>query len=93
MKKILILIVAFVFMVSFTAPVFAAMPKSVDKLKNGVTDIVRSPLEGIDTAKKEVDGADHKVIGLVKGLVKAPFYIAKKAGKGALDVATFPITE
>ena len=93
MKKILILIVAFGFTVSFTAPVFAAMPKSVDKLKHGVEDIVKSPLEGIDTARKEVDGADYKAVGLVKGLIKAPFSIAKKAGKGALDVATFPITE
>ena len=93
MKKVFILIVAFGFMVCFTASAFATVPKSVDKLKNGVVDIVKSPLEGIDTAKKEVDGAHYKAVGLMKGLIKAPFHIAKKAGKGALDVATFPITE
>ena len=93
MKKTLILIVTFGFVASFVAPVYAAVPKSIDKLKHGVVDIVKSPLELIDQTKKEVNGADYKAVGLLKGLIKSPFHIAMKAGKGAVDVATFPITE
>ena len=93
MKKILILIVAFGFMASFIAPVYADVARSMDKLKGGVVDIVKSPLVLIDHTKKEVDGADYKAVGLLKGLIKSPFHMLKKAGKGALDVATFPFTK
>ena len=93
MKKLLILIVAFGFMVSFIAPAFADVSKSVDKFKNGAIDVIKSPLELIDHTKAEVKKSDFKAVGLVKGLIMAPFYVVKKAGKGALDMVTCPITD
>jgi len=69
----------------FSAPVFADMPKQIDKLTNGVVDIVTSPLELI------IDEADHMPLGLLKGLVESPFHMVKKAGHGAINVVTFLI--
>lgn len=91
MKKALIFGLALAFVFTFTAPIFADIPKSIDKLVKGTTDIVKSPIVLYDHTKKEIDGADYKALGLIKGLAEAPFHMVKKAGKGLLDVITFPI--
>jgi len=92
MKRLSLLALAFVFMVSMTCTVFAAdLHKSVDKLADGTMEMMKSPLVLHDHAKSEMDKADHKALGLMKGLLEAPFHMAKKAGDGLLKVATFPV--
>lgn len=91
MKKALALFIVCAFVLGVTAPLYADLPKPIDKLTKGTLEVAKSPLVVIDHTKKEIDGADYKVIGLIKGLVKSPFHVVMKAGKGALDVATFPI--
>jgi hypothetical protein len=92
MKKLLCLAVVFAFVMSAAAPLYAAdLPKPVDKLAKGTMDIVKSPLALYDHTKSEIDGADHKLLGFLKGAVTSPFHMVKKAGGGVMDVATFPI--
>lgn len=91
MRKTLILMVAFTFILGVAAPVFADLHGSVDKLTNGTMKIVKSPLAIYNHTKGEIDGADYKAIGLFKGLLASPFHFVAEAGKGVLDVATFPI--
>ncbi len=69
----------------------ADLPKPVDKFAKGTTEIVKSPIELYDHTKKSIDSSDHKVFGLFKGLMMAPFHMVKKTGHGVLEVATFPI--
>ena len=92
MKKALILLITLTFITSMVGVLQAAdLPKPVDKLAKGTAEVIKSPIELYDHTKKSVDSSDHKVIGLFKGLVMSPFHMAKKAGHGALDVATFVI--
>ena len=63
----------------------------IGKLKSGLTDIVRSPLEVVDHTKAEYKTATFKPFGLMGGLLKGTFYMGKKALNGAIDVVTFPI--
>lgn len=92
MKKTLLLVSAFVFVFCMAAPVRAAdMPKSVNKIVNGTKDVLKSPIAAYDATKAEVKAADFKPFGLLKGLVKAPFHLVKKAGAGIMSIATFPI--
>ncbi len=92
MKKVSLLAMAFVFMMSMTCTLYAAdMHKSVDKLADGTMEMIKSPMVLYDHTKSEMDKADHKVLGFMKGLLEAPFHMVKKAGDGLLDVATFPI--
>ena len=91
MKKSFIIAVVFAFVMSISAVAFAAIPKPLDKMAKGVLEVIKSPIELYDHTKKEVNGQDIKAFGLIKGLVTAPFYMVEKAGKGVVDVATFPI--
>lgn len=92
MKKIFFVALAFVFVMSMACTVFAAdLHKSVDKLVDGTMEMMKSPLVLHDHMKKEMDDAEHKPMGFLKGLLEAPFHMVKKAGNGLLDVATFPI--
>jgi len=73
-------------------PVFAIdLDKSVDKFVDGTMEVIKSPIVIYDHTKSEMDNADHKAYGFMKGLFEAPFHMVKKAGSGLLDVATFPI--
>jgi len=92
MKKGFLLALAFVFVMSMACPVFAVdLNKSVDKFVDGAMEVVKSPMVLYDHTKDEMDMADHKAMGLLKGLLEAPFHMAKKAGDGMLDMITFPI--
>ena len=89
MKKVLLIAVVFAF--AATVATAAELPKPVHKLATGTVDIVKSPIELYDHSKAEMDASTHKPFGLFKGLVEAPFYMIKKAGAGAIAVATFPV--
>ncbi len=92
MKRVSLLALAFVFMMSMACPVFAVdLNKSVDKLVDGTMEVIKSPIILHDHTKSEMDNADHKAIGLMKGLLESPFHMVRKAGDGLMDVATFPI--
>ena len=92
MRKTLLLSLVFVFFVSMACPIFAADFKSAtDKIANGAMEIIKSPLVLHDHTKSEMDSAEHKALGFLKGLMEAPFHMVKKAGGGLLDIATFPI--
>ncbi len=88
MKKLIAVAVVFAVVGMFSAPVYAG----VDKLKSGVTDIVKSPLEIVDHTKAEVKDSTFKPFGLLGGLLKGTFYTGKKMVGGVVDVVTFPIT-
>ena len=92
MKRVSLLALAFVFMMSMACPVFAVdLHKSVDKLADGTMEMIKSPIVLHDHTKSEMDKADHMAYGFIKGLLESPFHMIKKAGDGLLDVATFPI--
>ena len=92
MKKIMVLAVIMTFAILFAAPLYAAeLPRPLDKLGHGFVDILTSPLEIYHHTSSEVDHANTKAFGLLKGLLESPFYVIKKAGGGIVDVLTFPI--
>jgi len=92
MKKAMILAIAFAFCLGMAAPVLASdLPAPMDKLMNGMIDVVKSPLELYDHTKHEFDHNDNKAFGLLKGLIESPFHVVDKAGRGVIDIATFPI--
>ena len=63
MKRVSLLALAFVFMMSMACPVFAAdlLHNSADKLANGTMEIAKSPLALYDHTKSEMDDADHRL--------------------------------
>jgi len=92
MKKVLLIAIAFAFVLTMVMPIYAAdLPKPIDKLTKGTVEIVKSPLAIYDHTKKAMDDSDFKPLGLFKGLVESPFYVVKRAGNGILDVITFPV--
>ena len=91
MKRVLLVAVVFSFVVGVAASAFAELPKQVDKFAKGTMDVIKSPLVIYDHTKSSIDTADYKAVGLFKGLLESPFHVVKKAGKGALDMATFLI--
>ncbi len=88
MKKMIALTMVFVAVLVLSASVSA---DPVGKLKSGLTDIIKSPMEVVDHTKAEFKASTFKPFGLVGGLVKGTFYMGKKALGGAMDVVTFPI--
>lgn len=72
---------------AFSAPVGA---EPIEKLKSGLTDIVKSPLEIVDHVKMETKDT-FLPFGFVGGLLKGTFYMGKKIVGGVVDVVTFPI--
>ena len=92
MKKFIFLLTIFAFVFGMVMPVLASeLPRPVDKIVKGTTEILKSPVVLIDNTKKEMDKADYIGVGLFKGLLTSPFHMVKQAGGGVIDIATFPI--
>ena len=72
MRKLFSIMVASAFVLGTVATVHAAMPKPIDKLVKGITNVVESPIVLFSHTKKEMDGADNIVLGLGKGLLTIP---------------------
>jgi hypothetical protein len=87
MKKLIAVAVVFAMVGMFSAPAYAG----VDKLKTGLTDIIKSPLEIVDNTKAEYNSSTFKPFGVLGGLLKGTFYMGKKIVGGVVDVATFPM--
>ena len=91
MRKSFILVLAVTFIVAQGVPAFAGLKGSVDKITNGTMEVVKSPIVIYDHTKASMDSANYLAFGFFKGLVESPFHVVSKAGKGLLDIATFPI--
>ena len=93
MRKACLCTLAVVFLMGMAAPLFAEdkLHKSVDKFANGTMEVMKSPMMLHDHTKSEMDAAEHKPYGMMKGLLESPFHILQKAGDGAMDMATFPV--
>ena len=90
MKKAIAVVVAVAFVVMLAAPVYA-LPRPIEKLKGGVVDVIKSPLELGKYTHSEFDKADFKPAGLLKGLIYGAVHMIKKAASGAVDIITFPV--
>jgi hypothetical protein len=95
MKKACLSAVALIFMMGMAVPLYAAdddmIHKSVDKFAHGTMEVMKSPLMLPDHTMSTMDEAEHKPMGLLKGVLEAPFHMLEKVGGGVMDIATFPI--
>ncbi len=90
MKKILSMLMVLSVILVFSTPSYADY-KPVEKLKKGITTMVKSPLEVRDHVKAEAKDGSFLPITLPAGFLKGTFYMAKQMVHGTLDVVTFPI--
>ena len=90
MKKLIAIVIIFTITVSYSGLVYA-MPKSIDKLKGGVMDVMTSPKELKDYTVAGVKDSKIMPLGFLGGLLKGTAQMGKKAIYGAVDIATFPI--
>lgn len=90
MKRTLSLLTALIVLVAFSTTSFA-YPRPVEKLKDGITTVVKAPLEVKDHAMAEAKAGSFLPISLPAGILKGVFYMGKQVVSGALDIATFPI--
>ena len=92
MKKLTCLLLALAFAFTVVGPALAGdLPRPVDKLTKGAVEVIKSPTEFYSHTMGEMDSAEHKPLGLIKGLLESPFHVVKKAGAGVIDIATFPV--
>ena len=90
MKRAIRLLLVVVFVLSCTAPLFAALPDPIHKIKKGTMDILSVPYDFGNTTYDEVKASDFKPFGLMGGIVKGTAHGVKKAVSGVVDIATFP---
>ncbi|OGX23794.1 MAG: hypothetical protein A2787_05710 [Omnitrophica WOR_2 bacterium RIFCSPHIGHO2_01_FULL_48_9] len=91
MKRAIRLLLVVIFALSFTAPLFAASPDPIHKIKKGAMDIISVPYDIGKTTLDETKAADFKPFGLLGGLGKGTVEGVKKAVMGAWDIVTFPL--
>ena len=90
MKRTFSFLTILVVLVAFSVPSFA-YPRPVEKLKDGVTAVVTSPLEIKNHTMAEAKDGSFLPFSLVGGILKGGFYMGKKMVEGAVDIVTFPI--
>ena len=88
MKKSFTFFLAAVFCVMFASASYAA---GMEKLKGGVSELVKSPLQLKDSIVNECNAAKFKPFGVMGGALKGVFYTGKEAVKGLVDIVTFPV--
>lgn len=78
-----------------TSPIFAQeeqpSPDFVIRLEEGLKQIFRSPKELIKTPAQSIKNSENKPMGLLGGVLKAPFQFLKELGHGAVETVTFPV--
>ncbi len=88
MKRILSILVVLSFVL--TAPVFAEVHYTIDKLINkGAVEIVKAPVYFYDNTMDEIKKADNPAIGFLTSLLTSPLHVVKKVGEGSINMATF----
>ena len=90
MRKAIALIFVFAFLVMCASPVYA-LPKPIEKLKGGVIDVVKSPLELGKYTHDEIKSKDFLPMGLLRGVINGTAHMVKKVADGAVDIVTFPV--
>ena len=90
MKKIAMVMLMLFFLLIGTTVVYA-LPESINKLKGGVEQVIKSPLEVPHYTMDEYKSANFKPFGLLGGMIKGAAHMVKKGVSGALDIATFPL--
>ena len=87
MKRMVSVVVALA-VIALSVPCFA---DTAMKFKNGVKDVMMSPLQVSDSVKAETTNAKFLPFALAGGLLKGTFYMAKHIVTGTLDVVTSPL--
>ena len=95
MKKAIVVLFAFAFVVCTTAPLFAALPASIDKsvtkITDGTKDILGVPYDLGKTGFTAIKDHHFKPFALVGSLMKGIGDGTMKAVGGAVKIATFPV--
>jgi len=95
MKRAISLFFVCAFVVTVTAPSFAALPAPIDKsfhkIKDGVWDLATIPYDLGKGTYDETMSSSFKPFGLLGGVVKHSALGIKKAVTTAIDIATFPL--
>lgn len=90
MRTILTTLVALAFVLSLATPIWA-LAQPIEKLKNGATEIIKSPIDfGINLKDTVMEHYTHP-LRLLIGVVEAAGGMIKQVGYGAIDVVTFPV--
>ena len=87
MKRTFLLLIALM----FTSTMVFAMPKVVEKAKDGVMTVVKSPLHVHDSLMSETKSAKFMPFGLVGGLLKGTADMGIDIIKGTYTVLRAPI--
>jgi putative exosortase-associated protein (TIGR04073 family) len=94
MKKVIVLVLLFMFLVVGKA---SAANQPTKKLLRGVTNVLTAPVEVVkQTRSYWIKGAQktpHIIVWLVSGAVWGTVQTVKRAGSGAWDVVTFPFAK
>jgi len=90
MRKAIATGLVFAFLVMCAAPL-AALPAPIEKLKGGAIDVIKSPLELGKYTHEELKSKDFILVGFLRGVIMGTAHMIKKAAKGAVDIATFPV--
>ena len=90
MKRAIRLFLVVVFVLSCTAPLFAAIPEPIHKIKKGVMDIVSIPYDLGKTAYDEVNAAKFKPFGLLGGIGKGTAEGVIKGVTAVVGIVTLP---
>lgn len=89
MKRMLSFFTVLAVVVMFAAPSFASM----DRLKSGAKEVVRSPLQVSDHIMAETKDAKFLPFALAGGLLKGAFYMGKDMIHGSYYVITSPVVK
>jgi len=88
MKKLTILAMACFLVLGMTS---AALANDFgDRFGDGIKRFVTSPAELITGPKDRMEEAEHAWIGLVHGILEAPFHFIHQAGKGLTEALVSP---
>lgn len=94
MKKAIVILLAFAFVVTTATPLLAALPDTIDrsvtKIKDGAMDILGVPFDLGKTGYTAIKDHHFKPLHLIGDLLKGVGDGAKKAVGGAVKIATFP---
>ena len=90
MKHMLSFFIAAVVTVVFAVPSFA-YPRPVEKLKDGVVAVIKSPLQIKEHAMAEAKDGSFLLFSLPAGLLKGVFYMGKNIVTGLVDIVTSPL--
>ena len=90
MKGTIAVLMVLAFLFSFTTPLLA-MPDPVGKLKDGIEEIVTSPMELPKHVTEEVKSGQFLPFALMGGILKGTAYTVKQFTTGVIHVVTIPI--